>query len=283
MTEHVRKLAMTPGEIKVRYMQAANRKAQIGVLAELNACSKQDIISVLKAIGVEIEKPKPRSYTVWSKEEEERLAELDKQGLSKQEIADAMGRNIKSIIYKLRDLRLKIAAEPVSKPLEVWPTAKEMITPKVDQPGEMQAAVEKEEPMKRFLDTEETGKAPSVDESEKRQQKNWTPDEEHLLLDLVDKGYSHQAIGEELHRSAGSVKHKLKYMKKDAKVAELEAQAQTMLSSEAFSRMLMVAIGNELPAGSEARLSDIMAAIGTAVLQYFSAPNNNGLPLMPHM
>ncbi len=279
MAEHIRKLAMTPGEIKTSYMQAANRKAQIGVLADLNACSKRDIIAVLKAIGVEIEKPKPRSYTVWTKEEEARLAELYKQGLSKQEIVDAMGRNIKSINYKLRDLGRKTAAEPVSKPMEVWPTAKEMITPKVDQPGERQTATEKEEPMIRFLDNEETGKAAFVDESEGRQAKNWTPEEEELLLALVDKGYSHQAIGEELNRSAGSVKHKLKYMKKEAKVAELEAQAQTMLSSEAFSRMLMVAIGNELPAGSEARLSDIMAAIGTAVLQYFSTSND----MMPHM
>lgn len=275
MTERAQKLAMTPGEIKTSYMQAANRKAQIGVLADLNACSKRDIIAVLKAIGVEIEKPKPRPYTVWTKEEEDRLAELDKQGLPKQKIADAMGRNVKSIIYKLRDLRRKMDAEPVSTPLEVFPTAKEMIASKGDQSGEMQAAVEKEEPMKRFYNTEETGKAASVDDSEKRQAKNWTPEEEELLLGLVAEGRSYLEIGEALNRSPGSVKHKLKYMRKAALTAEIEAHAQTSLTSEAFSGMLIAAIGKGLQTGAEARLTDVMAAIGLSVLQFFSAASEN--------
>lgn len=275
MTERAQKLAMTPGEIVTRYRQAKDKPEQIKILWQLNACSKKEIIAILKENGVEIEKPTPRAYTVWTKEEEDRLAELDKQGLPKQKIADAMGRNVKSIIYKLRDLRRKMDAEPVSTPLEVFPTAKEMIASKGDQSGEMQAAVEKEEPMKRFLDTEETGKAASVDDSGKRQTKNWTPEEEQLLLGLVAEGRSYLEIGEELNRSPGSVKHKLKYMRKAALTAEIEAHAQTSLTSEAFSRMLMVAIGNELPAGVEARLIDVMAAIGLSVLQFFSAASEN--------
>lgn len=48
-------LPMTAGEIAASYRQAAKPKAQIGVLAELNVCSKERILEVLAAEGVELE------------------------------------------------------------------------------------------------------------------------------------------------------------------------------------------------------------------------------------
>ena len=51
-----RELLMTPGEIVASYRQAANKNNQIGVLADLNVCSKDDIIEVLAAQGVEVKK-----------------------------------------------------------------------------------------------------------------------------------------------------------------------------------------------------------------------------------
>lgn len=47
-------LPMTAGEIAASYRQAAKPKAQIGVLAELNVCSKERILEVLAAEGVEL-------------------------------------------------------------------------------------------------------------------------------------------------------------------------------------------------------------------------------------
>lgn len=51
-----RELLMTPGEIVTSYRQAANPAAQLRVLADLNVCSKDDIIEVLAAQGVEVKK-----------------------------------------------------------------------------------------------------------------------------------------------------------------------------------------------------------------------------------
>lgn len=51
-----RELLMTPGEIVTSYRQAANPVAQLRVLADLNVCSKDDIIEVLAAQGVEVKK-----------------------------------------------------------------------------------------------------------------------------------------------------------------------------------------------------------------------------------
>lgn len=51
-----RELLMTPGEIVASYRQAANKNNQIGVLADLNVCSKAEIVDVLTEQGVEIKK-----------------------------------------------------------------------------------------------------------------------------------------------------------------------------------------------------------------------------------
>lgn len=56
-----RELLMTPGEIVTSYRQAANPVAQLRVLADLNVCSKDDIIEVLAAQGVEVKKKAGRS------------------------------------------------------------------------------------------------------------------------------------------------------------------------------------------------------------------------------
>lgn len=51
-----RELLMTPGEIVASYRQAANKNNQIGVLANLNVCSKAEIVDVLTEQGVEVKK-----------------------------------------------------------------------------------------------------------------------------------------------------------------------------------------------------------------------------------
>ena len=51
-----RKYPMTVEKIVTSYRQAKNQQTQIGVLADLNVCSKDDIIEVLAAQGVEVKK-----------------------------------------------------------------------------------------------------------------------------------------------------------------------------------------------------------------------------------
>lgn len=45
-------MQMTKGEISRSYKEARQKAKQIGVLAELNACPKEDIIEILKEAGV---------------------------------------------------------------------------------------------------------------------------------------------------------------------------------------------------------------------------------------
>ena len=46
-------LSMTPSEIVLSYRQAKDKRKQITILSELNACSKGSIIEILKANGVD--------------------------------------------------------------------------------------------------------------------------------------------------------------------------------------------------------------------------------------
>lgn len=49
-------MQMSEGEIKRRYKEAKNQKQQIGILADLNCCSKEEIESIL---GIAQEDNKP--------------------------------------------------------------------------------------------------------------------------------------------------------------------------------------------------------------------------------
>lgn len=56
-------MVMTNEEIVRDFNQSANRMKQIGILAELNGCTKQDIVAVLVDAGCEVPKnflPKPK-------------------------------------------------------------------------------------------------------------------------------------------------------------------------------------------------------------------------------
>lgn len=46
-------MQMTNDETVMRYRQAKNRGEQIGILAELNACTEEEIIAALKAGGID--------------------------------------------------------------------------------------------------------------------------------------------------------------------------------------------------------------------------------------
>lgn len=51
-------MEMKPSEILQSYQNAQYKTKQIGILAELNACSKEDIEEILKQMGAELPKRK---------------------------------------------------------------------------------------------------------------------------------------------------------------------------------------------------------------------------------
>lgn len=95
---------MTDDEICVRYRQARDKKAQIKILADLNATSKQEIISVLEDAGIplpeklKLDKPKPPRVF---KFDENLARQFYVQGMMDKEIAEQLGVS-KTTIFKWR-------------------------------------------------------------------------------------------------------------------------------------------------------------------------------------
>lgn len=85
-----RKLPMGAKEIVASYRTAKNPKAQIGVLADLNSCTEQEIEAVLIQLGAmkpaERKKPNPRKINV----DAETARELLEQGMTDAEAAAAL-------------------------------------------------------------------------------------------------------------------------------------------------------------------------------------------------
>ena len=102
-------LHMTVGEIVTSYRQAANQKQQIGVLADLNACTKTDIRRILEDAGVDADS----TYTgrTWNAGEERRLRQLAAEGKTAGEIAGLMHRSRRSVTSKAKNICLKLTPE----------------------------------------------------------------------------------------------------------------------------------------------------------------------------
>lgn len=83
---------MTNDEIFSSYRDAADRKMQIRILADLNLCTANRIIEVLRGCGVEVPKvniPKKRKSTVLQHEDE--IRRLNEQGYVDGDIAKMIG------------------------------------------------------------------------------------------------------------------------------------------------------------------------------------------------
>ena len=75
-------MEMKPSEILQSYENAQYKTKQIGVLAELNACSKDEITDILKEMGAELPKRKYRKKEEPAKEPERKKEwEVYKKGM----------------------------------------------------------------------------------------------------------------------------------------------------------------------------------------------------------
>lgn len=104
------------GEIVMMYRQAANRRKQISILADLFLKTTQEIKQVLIDAGA-IPDPKsiPKStskrvagkrWKLWTEEEEEILCNMRRNGEGYKEIAGVLGRSFQSVSYKAQSLGL---------------------------------------------------------------------------------------------------------------------------------------------------------------------------------
>ena len=122
-------MVMSEYEIVKDYGQAANKAAQIEILADLNLCSPEDIIGILRKNGIPLpngmknkQYKKRRSPAVgrviWDETNIERLRKLVADGLTLNELADSFGTGTTAISkqiakYDLRGKKSKKAKESI--------------------------------------------------------------------------------------------------------------------------------------------------------------------------
>lgn len=108
--------AAEKNEIVMMYRQAANRRKQISILADLYLCTKQEITEILKEAGLITDaKSIPRAtskriagkrWWLWTDEEETILCDMRRNGESYKEIAAVLGRSFQSVSNKAKCLGL---------------------------------------------------------------------------------------------------------------------------------------------------------------------------------
>lgn len=116
---------MTVYEIVQMYKEAKDKNAQIEILADMNMCSKEDILLVLQNEGLisgvkgkktKAEKPVKRKTQKetfsWDEEAKERVRKLLREGLSVLEVSERMGLNYSQVRnavtnYNLRECKIQ--------------------------------------------------------------------------------------------------------------------------------------------------------------------------------
>lgn len=111
--KHRTKLAiMTEDEVRVRYRQAADKEAQIGILAELNAVDRSIIERILFG-EADATPPPPKSKRTFidpSTQEKIALEHLE-DGVSVKELAEKYGRTTASIVNYIKKYEVQAAAD----------------------------------------------------------------------------------------------------------------------------------------------------------------------------
>jgi len=91
-------------EIEVLYRQAADRREEIKILAQLNATTRLEIINVLNELGYDIKKPRKKK-SFWTDGRLEALVRFIKHNMPYRVIAETLGCSLSTIDSKVRDLK----------------------------------------------------------------------------------------------------------------------------------------------------------------------------------
>lgn len=96
---------MTDSELKVSYLQAANRDSQVKVIAELNARSVKDTIDKLESLGLEVNVPRVTATygnrrRSWKQAEVDKMMRMRSEGNTWREIGFALCRSMDTVQNK---------------------------------------------------------------------------------------------------------------------------------------------------------------------------------------
>jgi len=100
-------------EIRMMYRQAKDRRKQIGILADMYACTKREIKQVLDLPTTE--QRRKRQFIRWTPKLDKRLLELQSEGKTNFEIAELMGTTEGSICKRAFRLQAKAKNPPTAR------------------------------------------------------------------------------------------------------------------------------------------------------------------------
>lgn len=103
-------MMMTEADICKEYREAKDRKAQVGILAELNGCTKEKIAEVLESAGIQAE-----GVSRKKKLPEDRMLKLYDWGLNDEAIAREIGCSGPTVSKWRREKGLKTIGEKLKE------------------------------------------------------------------------------------------------------------------------------------------------------------------------
>lgn len=98
---------MTAEEICRNYRQAANKSAQVGILADINVTTKDRIRKILEERGITVKKSnyKGRPSKIWTQGREKKLEFFIRKGFTQGEIAKELGISRSTLYKKLSKMK----------------------------------------------------------------------------------------------------------------------------------------------------------------------------------
>lgn len=100
-------MQMSESEICFNFKQAKNQNEQIGILAELNACSVEKILDILQAGGCISDIRAPVGKIKWTPELDKQVIDYSEAGKGPTEIAKLMGLDVEQVRNRKAKLKGK--------------------------------------------------------------------------------------------------------------------------------------------------------------------------------
>lgn len=177
---------MTDGEIVTFFRQAADPKAEIRILAELNNCSTDEILEALRSRGIKTPRVKNydpsriSNYDVsgrrsktdatqfrmgkWTDEDTQTIVSMYEDGYGYSEIARKVNRTETAVKARIWDLNRKGAA---------------------------------------------------IDKGRRTRRNAWSADEDRIVIDMCRDGHSNEQIADAVGRSVSTVKSRIETLRKE--------------------------------------------------------------------
>lgn len=118
MSERLR--TMTDGEVVTSYRQAKNKREQLGILADLNLMTVEQVREILRAAGVkevgEAKKVRREPPNVWRDEELDSLRCMAAEGKTAEECAEALGRTKTAVLDRALMLKIPLVRSNAAVP-----------------------------------------------------------------------------------------------------------------------------------------------------------------------